>query len=71
MIPVVYSEVLKNKKTPMFDIIYHLIDSEHESVPFTEIKITDEEQEQILAISQRRSSTFDAKLNCHLYSQQV
>ena len=53
MIPVVYSEVVKNKKTPMFDIIYHLISSEHESVPFTEIKITDEEQEEILAISQR------------------
>jgi replicative DNA helicase Mcm len=53
MIPVVYSEVLKNKKTPMFDIIYHLISSEHESVPFTEIKITDEEQEQILAVSKR------------------
>jgi replicative DNA helicase Mcm len=53
MIPVVYSEIIKNKKTPMFDIIYHLISSEHESVPFTEIKITDEEQEQILAISQR------------------
>ena len=53
MIPVVCSEVIKNKKTPMFDIIYHLISSEHESVPFTEIKITDEEQEEILAISQR------------------
>ena len=53
MIPVVYSEVIKNKKTPMFDIIYHLISSEHESVPFAEIKITDEEQEEILAISQR------------------
>ena len=53
MIPVVYSEILKNKKTPMFDIIYHLISSEHESVPFTEIKITDEEQEQILAVSKR------------------
>ena len=53
MIPVVYSEVIKNKKTPMFDIIYHLISSEHESVPFTEIKITDEEQDEILAISQR------------------
>jgi replicative DNA helicase Mcm len=53
MIPVVYSEVIKNKKTPMFDIIYHLISSEHESVPFTEIKITDEEEEQILAISKR------------------
>ena len=53
MIPTVYSEIIKNKKTPMFDIIYHLISSEHESVPFTEIKITDEEQEQILAISQR------------------
>ena len=53
MIPVVYTEVIKNKKTPMFDIIYHLISSEHESVPFTEIKITDEEQEEILAISQR------------------
>ena len=53
MIPVVYSEVIKNKKTPMFDIIYHLISSEHEAVPFTEIKITDEEQEEILAISQR------------------
>ena len=53
MIPVVYSEVIKNKKTHMFDIIYHLISSEHESVPFTEIKITDEEQEEILAISQR------------------
>jgi replicative DNA helicase Mcm len=53
MIPVVYSEVIKNKKTPMFDIIYHLISSEHESVPFTEIKITDEEEEQILVISKR------------------
>ena len=53
MIPVIYTEVVKNKKTPMFDIIYHLISSEHESVPFTEIKITDEEQEEILAISQR------------------
>ena len=53
MIPVVYSEVIKNKKTPMFDIIYHLVSSEHESVPFTEIKITDEEEEQIISISQR------------------
>jgi replicative DNA helicase Mcm len=53
MIPVVYSEILKNKKTPMFDIIYHLISSEHESVPFTEITITDEEQEEILAVSKR------------------
>ncbi len=53
MIPVVYSEILKNKKTPMFDIIYHLISSEHESVPFTEIIITDEEQEEIVAVSKR------------------
>jgi replicative DNA helicase Mcm len=53
MIPVIYSEVLKNKKTPMFDIIYHLISSEHESVPFTEIPITDEDEEQIIKISQR------------------
>jgi replicative DNA helicase Mcm len=37
----------------MFDIIYHLVSSEHESVPFTEIKITDEEEEQIISISQR------------------
>ena len=44
MIPVVYSEVIKNKKTPLFDIIYHLISSEHESVPFTEIKLTDEDE---------------------------
>ncbi|MDB4818974.1 minichromosome maintenance protein MCM [Euryarchaeota archaeon] len=53
MIPMIYTEVIKNKKTPMFDIIYHLISSEHESVPFTEIKITDEEEDEILRISRR------------------
>tara|TARA_B100000575_G_scaffold81436_1_gene64056 strand:+ start:1338 stop:3515 length:2178 start_codon:yes stop_codon:yes gene_type:complete len=47
VIPVVRSEIKRNKKTPMFDIVYHMVSSTHESVPFTEIKITDEEREQI------------------------
>ena len=47
VIPVVRSEIKKNKKTPMFDIIYHMVSSTHESVPFTEIKISDEERTQI------------------------
>ena len=47
VIPVVRSEIKKNKKTPMFDIIYHMVSSTHESVPFTEIKISDEERAQI------------------------
>ena len=53
MIPVVHSEVKRNKKTPMFDIIYHLVSSEHESTPFTEIKISDEDREAILDIGSR------------------
>ena len=53
IIPVVHSEVKRNRKTPMFDIIYHMVSSEHESTPFTEIKITDEDRETILEISSR------------------
>tara|TARA_B100001175_G_scaffold317799_1_gene336550 strand:+ start:2478 stop:4637 length:2160 start_codon:yes stop_codon:yes gene_type:complete len=53
VIPVVRSEVKRNKKTPMFDIIYHLVSSEHESVPFTEIKISDEDRELITEVSNR------------------
>ena len=53
VMPVVRSEVRRNKKTPMFDIIYHLVSSEHESTPFNEIKISEEDREQILEISQR------------------
>lgn len=53
MIPVVHSEVKRNKKTPMFDIIYHLVSSEHESTPFTEIKISDEDREAILDVASR------------------
>ena len=37
----------------MFDISYHLMSSEHESVPYNEIVITEEEKEQILEISRR------------------
>ncbi|MDG1532890.1 MAG: minichromosome maintenance protein MCM [Candidatus Thalassarchaeaceae archaeon] len=53
VIPVVHSEVKRNRKTPMFDIIYHLVSSEHESTPFTEIKISDEDRETIIQISNR------------------
>ncbi len=53
VIPVVHSEVKRNKKTPMFDIIYHLVSSEHESTPFTEIKISDQDREAILDIGSR------------------
>ncbi|MDC0183514.1 MAG: hypothetical protein ACJZ5A_01360 [Candidatus Thalassarchaeaceae archaeon] len=53
MIPVVHSEVKRNKKTPMFDIIYHLVSSEHESTPFTEIKISDEDREAIIDVGSR------------------
>ncbi|HIM13045.1 MAG: hypothetical protein CXX69_00495 [Candidatus Thalassarchaeum betae] len=53
VMPVVRSEVRRNRKTPMFDIIYHLVSSEHENTPFTEFKISEEEREQILEISRR------------------
>ncbi len=53
VIPVVRSEVRNRKKTPMFDVIFHLISSEHESTPFTEISIDEEDSERILEISKR------------------
>ncbi|MFL2493680.1 MAG: ATP-binding protein [Candidatus Thalassarchaeum sp.] len=53
VMPVVRSEVRRNRKTPMFDVIYHLISSEHESTPFNEIKINEEDREKILEISRR------------------
>ena len=53
VMPVVRSEVRRNRKTPMFDIIYHLVSSEHESTPFNEIKISEEDMEKILEISRR------------------
>jgi len=53
LMPVVRSEVRRSKKTPMFDIIYHLISSEHENTPFNEIKISEEERDEIIEISQR------------------
>jgi replicative DNA helicase Mcm len=51
VIPVVHSEYKRNKKTPMFDIVYHLVSSEFETTPFTEIRISDEDKEAILEIS--------------------
>tara|TARA_Y100001978_G_scaffold154076_1_gene139454 strand:+ start:247 stop:2418 length:2172 start_codon:yes stop_codon:yes gene_type:complete len=53
VIPVVRSEVRNRKKTPMFDVIFHLISSEHESTPFTEISIDEEDRERILEVSNR------------------
>jgi replicative DNA helicase Mcm len=53
VIPVVRSEVRNRKKTPMFDVIYHLISSEHESTPFTEIAIDEEDSARILEVSKR------------------
>ena len=53
VIPVIYSHIHNRKKTPLFDIIYHLVSSEHESVPFTEISISEEDREKIMEISQR------------------
>ena len=53
VIPVVRSEVRNRKKTPMFDVIFHLISSEHESTPFTEISIDEEDRRRILEISNR------------------
>ena len=53
VIPVVRSEVRNRKKTPMFDVIFHLISSEHESTPFTEIAIDEEDRDRILEVSKR------------------
>ena len=53
VIPVVRSEVRNRKKTPMFDVIFHLISSEHESTPFTEIAIDEEDSARIIEISKR------------------
>tara|TARA_B100001250_G_scaffold270590_1_gene233577 strand:- start:773 stop:2932 length:2160 start_codon:yes stop_codon:yes gene_type:complete len=53
VVPVIYSHFHNRKKTPLFDIAYHLMSSEHESVPFTEISISEEDREKIMEISQR------------------
>ncbi len=53
VIPVVRSEVRNRKKTPMFDVIFHMVSSEHESTPFTEITIDEEDSEKIVEISKR------------------
>ena len=53
VVPFARTEVKKGKKTPLFDIVYHLVSSEHESVPFTEISISDEDKEKIISISKR------------------
>tara|TARA_B100000959_G_scaffold176541_1_gene184820 strand:- start:5940 stop:7553 length:1614 start_codon:yes stop_codon:yes gene_type:complete len=53
VVPFARTEVKKGKKTPLFDIVYHLVSSEHESVPFTEISISDEDKEKIISISER------------------
>lgn len=55
VVPVVRSEVRNRKKTPMFDVIFHLISSEHESIPFTEISIDDEDRAKIIEISQHEN----------------
>jgi len=53
VIPVVRSEVRNRKKTPMFDVIFHLISSEHESTPFTEITIDEQDSNRIHEVSKR------------------
>tara|TARA_Y100000768_G_scaffold300342_1_gene234124 strand:- start:11488 stop:13650 length:2163 start_codon:yes stop_codon:yes gene_type:complete len=53
VIPVVRSEVRNRKKTPMFDVIFHLISSEHESTPFTEISIDEQDSNRIHEVSER------------------
>ncbi len=52
VIPVIHSEMKKGKKTPMFDIVYHMVSSEFETTPFTEIKINEEDKEKILEVSE-------------------
>ena len=53
VIPMIHSEVKRNKKTPMFDIVYHLVSSEFETTTFSEIKISEEDKESILEIASR------------------
>ena len=53
IIPFVLQEIQGSKKTPMFDILYHLISAEQENTPFTEIQISQEDKEQIIEISER------------------
>ncbi|GIS48388.1 MAG: hypothetical protein Ct9H90mP21_2950 [Methanobacteriota archaeon] len=68
VIPVVRSEVRNRKKTPMFDVIYHLISSEHESTPFTEISFEEEDSERILEISKREDlMPLDSAFYCTIY----
>ena len=52
IIPHIHSETKKGKKTPMFDIVYHMVSSEFETTPFTEIKINEEDKKSILEISE-------------------
>ena len=53
VIPVVRSHVRNRKKTPMFDVMFQMISSEHESTPFTEISIDEEDRARILEVSKR------------------
>ena len=53
VIPQVRSHVRNRKRTPMFDVMFHLVSSEHESTPFTEISIDEEDSARILEVSKR------------------
>ena len=53
VIPIVRSHVRSRKKTPMFDVMFQLISSEHESTPFTEILIDEEDRARIIEVSKR------------------
>ncbi len=53
LVPFIRTELKRSGKTPMFNIYHSLVSAEQENTPFNEIEISDEELEEIEAISKR------------------
>ncbi len=51
LLPYVHSEYKRNRRTPMFTILHRLHSAIRESTPFTEINVTDEDEERIREIA--------------------
>ena len=62
MIPIIRSEYKRTKKTPMFDFVFLLVSSEYDSIPFTEIEISEKDKDKISELS-KREDIFDVMMN--------
>ncbi len=51
LLPYVHSEYRRNRRTPMFQIVHRLHSANRESTPFTEIVVTEDDEERIREIA--------------------